>query len=238
MRVRTDSNLGWYKYTYKWNYSKGSGGITIMQPPQPTGQKFLGKTRPALAWIRSEPQIDLLNAPPLTRDGMANRWPVSTCDCWPREVSTRCDTCLPHSRRHLPVVQDWRLNERMYGALQGLDKTETVEKHGAEQVLVWRRSYATPPPVMDKDHEFNPRKEKKYDFLSDAELPQTESLACVVKRFMPLWNDVSSHFLPIPLLIHPPVLPPSLPLFLPPLFPPPSQMPMFLPPRPHCTALK
>ncbi|EKX55366.1 hypothetical protein GUITHDRAFT_131584 [Guillardia theta CCMP2712] len=90
---------------------------------------------------------------------------------------------------HTPVHHDWRLNERMYGALQGLDKTETVEKHGMDQVLIWRRSYATPPPPMPADHEFHPRKEKKYDFLSDAELPVTESLACVVKRFMPLWND-------------------------------------------------
>ena len=71
----------------------------------------------------------------------------------------------------------------------GLDKTQTVEKHGAEQVLIWRRSYATPPPPMEKDNEFHPRKEAKYKDIPDDVLPVTESLACVVKRFMPLWND-------------------------------------------------
>mmetsp|Transcript_20900 Transcript_20900/g.32759 ORF Transcript_20900/g.32759 Transcript_20900/m.32759 type:complete len:202 (+) Transcript_20900:194-799(+) len=107
-----------------------------------------------------------------------------------RAIKTAWNVLEDMDMMHVPMHIDWRLNERMYGALQGLDKTETVEKHGADQVLIWRRSYATPPPVMDKDHEFHPRKEKKYDFLSDEELPQTESLACVVKRFMPLWNDV------------------------------------------------
>jgi 2,3-bisphosphoglycerate-dependent phosphoglycerate mutase len=106
-----------------------------------------------------------------------------------RAIKTAWNVLEDNDWMHTPVIQDWRLNERMYGALQGLDKTETVEKHGPEQVLIWRRSYATPPPVMPKDHEFHPRKEKKYDFLSDAELPETESLSCVVKRFMPLWND-------------------------------------------------
>ena len=62
--------------------------------------------------------------------------------------------------RYIPVYQDWRLNERMYGALQGLDKKETVEKHGTEQVNIWRRSYATPPPKMERGHEFDPRKVK------------------------------------------------------------------------------
>jgi 2,3-bisphosphoglycerate-dependent phosphoglycerate mutase len=106
-----------------------------------------------------------------------------------RAIKTAWNVLEDMDCMHLPVIQDWRLNERMYGGLQGLNKTETVEKHGEEQVLVWRRSYATPPPVMEKDHEFHPRKEKKYDFLSDAELPVTESLSDVVKRFMPLWND-------------------------------------------------
>ena len=64
-------------------------------------------------------------------------------------------------RRYLPVHQDWRLNERMYGGLQGLDKKETVEKHGQEQVNIWRRSYATPPPLMEPGHQFDPHKVSK-----------------------------------------------------------------------------
>ena len=70
-------------------------------------------------------------------------------------------------------------------SLTGLDKTETVEKHGPDQVLIWRRSYATPPPPMPADHEFHPRKEAKYKDLSDDVLPVTESLACVVKVLNP-----------------------------------------------------
>lgn len=106
-----------------------------------------------------------------------------------RAIKTAWNVLEDMDCMHLPVVQDWRLNERMYGGLQGLNKTETVEKHGEDQVFIWRRSYDVPPPVMEAGHEFHPRKEAKYNFLSDAELPLTESLAHVVKRFMPLWND-------------------------------------------------
>jgi 2,3-bisphosphoglycerate-dependent phosphoglycerate mutase len=106
-----------------------------------------------------------------------------------RAIKTAWNVLEDNDIMHTPVVQDWRLNERMYGQLQGLDKTQTVEKHGADQVLIWRRSYATPPPPMEKDNEFHPRKEAKYKDIPDDVLPVTESLACVVKRFMPLWND-------------------------------------------------
>ena len=73
-------------------------------------------------------------------------------------LSVACVRILTDVVRYIPVHQDWRLNERMYGALQGLDKKETVEKHGTEQVNIWRRSYATPPPKMERGHEFDPRK--------------------------------------------------------------------------------
>ena len=106
-----------------------------------------------------------------------------------RAIKTAWNVLEDNDIMHTPVIQDWRLNERMYGALQGLDKTETVEKHGAEQVLIWRRSYATPPPPMPADHEFHPRKEAKYKDIPDSVLPVTESLKCVVDRFMPLWLE-------------------------------------------------
>jgi len=106
-----------------------------------------------------------------------------------RAIKTAWNILEDNDAMHTPLIQDWRLNERMYGLLQGLDKTETVEKHGPDQVLIWRRSYATPPPPMPEDHEFHPKKEAKYANLAPSEIPQAESLACVVKRFMPLWND-------------------------------------------------
>ena len=106
-----------------------------------------------------------------------------------RAIKTAWNVLEDNDIMHTPVIQDWRLNERMYGALQGLDKTETVEKHGPEQVLIWRRSYATPPPPMPADHEFHPRKEAKYKDIPDSVLPVTESLKCVVDRFMPLWLE-------------------------------------------------
>jgi 2,3-bisphosphoglycerate-dependent phosphoglycerate mutase len=89
----------------------------------------------------------------------------------------------------LPVVRDWRLNERHYGALQGLNKAETAEKHGADQVLVWRRSYDTPPPALEADDERHPGRDRRYAGLDKDQLPLTESLMHTVKRFMPLWNE-------------------------------------------------
>merc|ERR1712176_20907 len=89
----------------------------------------------------------------------------------------------------VPVKNSWRLNERMYGALQGLDKKETVQKHGAEQVLIWRRSFDLPPPPIEKDHQYYTGKEDKYKGLSDADIPVTESLKDVIARVMPYWKE-------------------------------------------------
>jgi len=90
----------------------------------------------------------------------------------------------------IPIEQTWRLNERHYGALQGLDKKETVEKHGAEQVNVWRRSYDTPPPAMDADHEYYAGKEgRKYaDLAKENKIPVTECLKDTVERFLPWYK--------------------------------------------------
>ncbi|MFZ3230604.1 MAG: 2,3-diphosphoglycerate-dependent phosphoglycerate mutase [Pseudobdellovibrio sp.] len=89
----------------------------------------------------------------------------------------------------IPVTKEWRLNERHYGALQGLNKTETAAKHGDEQVKIWRRSYDTPPPLMDVTNQDHPKFDLRYSDLSPAELPSGESLKDTVARVLPLWNQ-------------------------------------------------
>jgi len=88
----------------------------------------------------------------------------------------------------LPVTKDWRLNERHYGGLTGLNKTETAEKHGDEQVKIWRRSYDTPPPPLDPQSPFNPAKDPRYAGLGD-KIPATESLKTTLVRVTPLWES-------------------------------------------------
>lgn len=88
----------------------------------------------------------------------------------------------------IPVVRDWRLNERHYGALQGLDKAETSAKYGDEQVHIWRRSYATPPPALEVDDERHPSHDIRYAGISS--LPATESLATTLERVMPCWEEI------------------------------------------------
>ncbi|MCL4216547.1 MAG: 2,3-diphosphoglycerate-dependent phosphoglycerate mutase [Candidatus Hydrogenedentes bacterium] len=89
----------------------------------------------------------------------------------------------------LPVIRHWRLNERHYGGLQGLNKAETAEKHGAEQVKIWRRSYDTPPPPLEETDERYPGKDRRYADLTKDELPLTESLKDTVARFVPYWQE-------------------------------------------------
>ena len=90
----------------------------------------------------------------------------------------------------IPVYRDYRLNERHYGALQGLNKAETAAKHGEDQVLIWRRSYDVPPPKLDEDDERNPGKDPRYKDLDKKDVPLAESLELTVERFMPCWQDV------------------------------------------------
>lgn len=89
----------------------------------------------------------------------------------------------------IPIHNHWRLNERHYGALQGLNKAETAEKHGIEQVKIWRRSYDIPPPKLEKDDERYPGKDPRYANLTPAEIPVTESLKDTVARFLPYWHE-------------------------------------------------
>jgi 2,3-bisphosphoglycerate-dependent phosphoglycerate mutase len=89
----------------------------------------------------------------------------------------------------IPVEKNWRLNERHYGALQGLNKAETAERHGDEQVHIWRRSYDTPPPALAEDDERYPGKDPRYADLKPEELPRTECLKDTVERFLPYWHE-------------------------------------------------
>ena len=89
----------------------------------------------------------------------------------------------------LPVIKDWRLNERHYGALQGLNKAETAAEHGDDQVKIWRRSYDVPPPALDTSDKRFPGHDPRYASLSDAQLPRTECLKDTVERFLPLWHE-------------------------------------------------
>lgn len=88
----------------------------------------------------------------------------------------------------IPILNSWRLNERHYGALQGLNKAETAEKYGDEQVLIWRRSYDTQPPKLTKDDERYPGNDRRYANLTPEELPLSECLKDTVARFLPYWH--------------------------------------------------
>jgi 2,3-bisphosphoglycerate-dependent phosphoglycerate mutase len=92
-------------------------------------------------------------------------------------------------RMWIPVERTWRLNERHYGALQGLNKTQTVEKHGEAQVKVWRRSYDIPPPALAEDDPRHPRQDPRYADADPAQLPATESLKETLARVLPFWHS-------------------------------------------------
>lgn len=92
-------------------------------------------------------------------------------------------------RTWLPIMKHWRLNERHYGALQGLNKAETAKKFGDEQVLIWRRSYDTPPPALEASDSRSERGDLRYAKLSPQEIPLTECLKDTVARVIPFWNE-------------------------------------------------
>ncbi|MCM1021440.1 MAG: 2,3-diphosphoglycerate-dependent phosphoglycerate mutase [Muribaculum sp.] len=93
-------------------------------------------------------------------------------------------------RNWVPVIKDWHLNERHYGALQGLNKAETAKTYGEDQVHIWRRSYDIMPPALTDDDERSPRNDPKYSLLSDDELPLTESLKTTIDRVVCVWQEV------------------------------------------------
>ena len=106
-----------------------------------------------------------------------------------RAIRTLWHTLDEMDRTWLPVVHTWRLNERHYGGLQGLNKTETAAKYGDEQVLVWRRSYSTPPPALEHGDERWEGSDIRYAKLQPSEIPRTECLKDTVVRVLPVWND-------------------------------------------------
>ncbi len=93
-------------------------------------------------------------------------------------------------RTWLPVINDWRLNERHYGALQGLNKADMAKQFGDEQVLIWRRSYTTPPPALEPGDVRSERSDLRYANLAETEVPLTECLQDTVARVLPCWNAV------------------------------------------------
>ena len=107
-----------------------------------------------------------------------------------RAIKTAELTLDVMGRQYLPVRRSWRLNERHYGALQGLNKKETAAEHGDQQVLIWRRSYDVSPPALEPDDERHPKHDPRYSELPPDLIPATECLKDVVVRMLPYWHDV------------------------------------------------
>lgn len=126
-----------------------------------------------------------------TLKGLGAEFDLTYTSVLKRAIRTHWIVLDEMDRLWLPVVRDWRLNERHYGGLQGLDKAETAARHGEEQVKIWRRSYDTPPPPMPADDPRHPRFDPRYKSVDPSLLPQGESLKDTVARFLPLWkNDI------------------------------------------------
>ncbi len=106
-----------------------------------------------------------------------------------RAIRTLWHTLDEMNRTWLPVVHSWRLNERHYGALQGLNKADMAKKYGDEQVLVWRRSYDTPPPALEATDPRSERGDIRYSKLKPSDVPLTECLKDTVERVIPFWNE-------------------------------------------------
>jgi len=106
-----------------------------------------------------------------------------------RAIKTLWIVLEENDRMWIPVVRSWRLNERMYGALQGLNKAETAAKHGEAQVRIWQRSYDVPPPAIDEEDERWPGRDPRYARVPKAEIPRTECLKDTVARLLPFWES-------------------------------------------------
>src|SRR5205823_1553170 len=130
---------------------------------------------------------EALEAGRLLKDG-GYTFDVAYTSVLKRAIRTLWTTLDVMDLMWIPVTKDWRLNERHYGALQGLNKAETAAKHGEAQVKVWRRSYDIPPPPLSPDDERYPGNDPRYVDLDPAEIPLTESLKDTVARFLPYWH--------------------------------------------------
>jgi 2,3-bisphosphoglycerate-dependent phosphoglycerate mutase len=114
---------------------------------------------------------------------------LAYCSVLTRAIRTLWLALTEMDQVWIPVHREWRLNERHYGSLQGLNKAETAKKYGDNQVLVWRRSYDIPPPPMTQDDEGYAGKDRRYAHLSEEDLPLSECLKDTVDRFLPLWEN-------------------------------------------------
>ena len=114
---------------------------------------------------------------------------LAYCSVLTRAIRTLWLALTEMDQVWIPVHREWRLNERHYGSLQGLNKAETAKKYGDDQVLVWRRSYDIPPPPMTQDDDGYAGKDRRYAHLSEEDLPLSECLKDTVDRFLPLWEN-------------------------------------------------
>lgn len=114
---------------------------------------------------------------------------MAYCSVLTRAIRTLWLALTEMDQVWIPVHREWRLNERHYGSLQGLNKAETAKKYGDDQVLVWRRSYDIPPPPMTQDDDGYAGKDRRYAHLSEEDLPLSECLKDTVDRFLPLWEN-------------------------------------------------
>ena len=114
---------------------------------------------------------------------------MAYCSVLTRAIRTLWLALTEMDQVWIPVQREWRLNERHYGSLQGLNKGETAKKYGDDQVLVWRRSYDIPPPPMSKDDDGYAGKDRRYAHLNEEDLPLSECLKDTVDRFLPLWEN-------------------------------------------------
>ena len=109
---------------------------------------------------------------------------------WRKRAIKTCNLVLEESNQlFVPQIKTWRLNERHYGALQGMDKKQTAEKYGDEQVHIWRRSYDTLPPLLSRDDEFSAHKDRRYAGLPADVIPDGENLKVTLERVLPFWHD-------------------------------------------------
>lgn len=147
-------------------------------------------TPPDSAFATNRPSSLLRNCPAL-RFCAGLTFDVAYTSVLKRAIRTCWAVLRELNLEWLPVHRNWRLNERHYGALQGLNKSETAAKHGEDQVKIWRRSYDIPPPPLDASDERHPSHDRRYAVhgVPAAELPATESLKETVARFIPAWSD-------------------------------------------------
>ncbi|HKT80852.1 MAG TPA: 2,3-diphosphoglycerate-dependent phosphoglycerate mutase, partial [Vicinamibacterales bacterium] len=156
------------------------------------GESLWNKENRFTGWydvdLSDEGRAEALDAGRVLREG-GYRFDVAFTSVLKRAINTQDIALEQLDLKWIPVIKSWRLNERHYGALQGLNKAETAAKHGDAQVKIWRRSYDIPPPPLDPSDERHPSHDPRYAALDPLALPLTESLKETVERVLPYWHD-------------------------------------------------